>query len=912
MEFIPSKLVLNVAFLLMLIDQIFTQDAVVSYTVREEQRADTFIGSVALDSQLFENISNDKLKQLNFQILKEGNKDANYFRVEEETGILWTANAIDREEFPECFLDCSVQFNVGVFDLDLMDYTYVIKIVIEIEDYNDHTPEFIDIKNPLTVSESKDVGSLITSGLATDLDQGANNSVKFYTIFPENENFEIKTVYSENNGYEFELYLKSKLDREKESWYQLLILAKDGGIPQKTGTLILNITVSDANDNDPIFDKPVYETSVFENVKLHTTVLTLHASDKDLDANGKISYKFSNRVSDKILGIFNVNESTGDLTTVGNIDFETDKEFSFGIVAFDHGSPSKSSSASVKIVVFDVNDNSPTINLNIPPGGTVISEQAEVGSFIMHLEIVDIDSGANGQVACNLSDSHFRIEAVQGIENNYKIVLNEKLDHETKASHNVSVLCQDSADTPKQSVTYFMVHVEDSNDNVPQFAQNVYSVTLDENNDVGISITEVSATDEDSGNLGQIEYSLHTDARGLFEINSFTGVIIANVSLDREREGDQVIFRVIAKDKGDPPQSATGTVVVNIKDLNDNAPVFVPDPVVFYVEEEQPSGTSVGNITVTDPDHGMNGTFYFKFPTDPEILEFFSFSNSGHITTAKALDREMKPLHKFTVEAIDMGGKTSSASVLIYVTDINDNYPEIIYPTEYDDTVGVGNLLQPAVEVLKIEARDFDSDKNAELYYYIDYDNASYAFMLEFNTGKLYLNRSLHEKDIGTVYHFYIRVKDGGTPSLASWTELNIRVMESYSSYASNTESPQQNLWIVIAIVIVTAVLSVTMIIVIVKICWCSRRKSDTGSTTEIVMETCDLDPRYVDSLSGVSTSSKDSNSNLKIKDGLQLQNSFEKGYYGNVNEVDCIKAPLENSPYIEQMKTVSYITYIR
>lgn len=905
----PSKTCVPVTLLtLLLIGQISTQDATVTYQVREELRPDTYIGSVALDSELFTDISNEKFKLLHFQILKEGNKDVDYFKIEKETSFLWTRSVIDREKFTECFETCLIEFNVAVFDLEEADFTFVIKVEITLQDYNDNAPEFINIENPVLISELKSVGSIIVSGAAVDLDKGKDNSVKSYSFLQSSDVFDLRTVQTGQNTPEFELYLKAELDRETVTSYSLVILAKDGGEPQQTGTLTLEILVIDDNDNIPVFDTPEYSTSVEENFALNRTVLQLHASDIDSGENGHISYKFSNTVADKILNIFNIKETTGELVTVGYIDFEKDKEFSFVVVVFDHGNPPKSSSASIYINVIDVNDNSPIINLNQPPGGTVISELAEIGSFITHLEIIDLDSDENGQIECNISDNHFGIESVPGIENNYKIVLSTMLDHDTMANHNVTIFCHDLGDPPRQTYANFIVHVEDVNDNIPVFTENVYAVTVDENNRLDASVLTVSAIDHDSGNYGQVSYSLHADSDGLFKIDSFTGVIRANVSLDRETHGDQVIFRVLAIDKSDEPQTSTGTCVVNINDLNDNAPTIDSDSLKLYVYENQQSGAQVGNITARDPDNGVNGTFVYQFPDDPDVLEYFSFNETGLITTNKILDREVLPVHTFMVEAIDLGGKTGSARIRIYVRDLNDNSPEIIYPNEYDDTISIPSSFPVSSEVLRIEARDYDTGDNARLYYFIDSDNASYAFVLNVITGSVFLNRSLHEKDIGQIFQFHMRVKDGGIPALTATTKLNIHITEAVMGYLSEDRSSQRNLWIVVAIVIVTTVLSAIILIIIIKMCWCGQGKNENGSTAEIISESNDLDPRYSDSFSAISSSSKDSNSNMKSKDEVyQIKDGYQGGYYSNMDEKDYSKSSLDcHSAYIEQLKVVS------
>ncbi|XP_045205261.2 protocadherin beta-14-like [Mercenaria mercenaria] len=886
-----------------LIGQVFTQDATVFYKIREELDVDSYIGSIGLDSNLFTNTSTDTYNDLEYRISSEMSKGATYFKID-TNGLLFIDKIIDREKFDDCDLECFLEFNVVVYELS--EPTTLIQVQIEIEDLNDNAPEFLPIKSPVRVLESLDVGSVIVTGAAIDLDQGKDNYVKTYVLLPDTDIFNLTVT----DNMDFEIRLTKPLDREMEPFYQVVVLAKDGGDKPLTGTVTLDIEVTDDNDNAPIFSEQLYNISVQENTAANTVILELSAVDKDENDFGKVSYKFSNRVSKKISELFQVNATSGKISTIGTIDFETDEEFNFQVVAYDHGINSKSSTASVIIKVIDINDNSPTINLNLPPGGDVLSEYAEIGTFVAHVEIMDQDSGKNGKVFCNVLDNFFRLETMH-IANNYKIILNKTLDHDTKAYHNVTILCQDLGNLPRQTFSSFIIHVEDMNDNAPLFTASVYAVSVVENNNKDASIVRISATDKDSGLNGQIYYSLHAESQGLFVVNSFTGLITANVSLDRETHGEESIFRVFAIDKGKPAQTSTGTVVVNILDLNDNDPIFRNDPFKMNILESQNIGSAVGNVSARDPDAGLNGTFYLKFPEDQNVLEFFDFHESGMITTKKILDRESIAFHEFYVHAIDMGGRTSSALVIVYVTDDNDNVPEIIYPNEYDNTISIPFSLQENSEVIQIVARDYDSDENAKLYYFIDENNASYTFNIDSQSGKMFLNKTLHEKDIGHTLRFNIRVKDGGNPSLESSVEFFIKIKEGPNNETLNA-GMSLNLWIVVGIVIFTAIVSVLMIIVIVKICLCNRLKATSGSTSDIIMESKEVDPRLIDSSSSASTSSKDSNGNEKIKDdSLQIQDGYQKGYFNSLDETGYLSnsslASVDNQLYIEQVKQFGY-----
>ncbi|XP_060575033.1 protocadherin beta-15-like [Ruditapes philippinarum] len=882
---------------LLLIGQVFTQDAIVFYSVREELPVDTYIGSIGLDSKLFSNITTDRYNDLQYRISTEISNTATYFKID-TNGLLFIRNKIDRENIEFCDDDCFLEFNVIVYEL--VEPTYLIKVQIEVQDRNDNAPEFLPIASPVQVLESLSVGSVIITGAAIDLDQGKDNSVQTYRLKPDYGIFNLTVM----DNMDFQIRLTKSLDRETEPFYQIVVFAMDGGDQPLTGTVTIDIEVTDDNDNAPIFSEQLYNISVYENVAVDSVILKLSANDMDEYDNGKVSYKFSNRISNKISELLRVNSTSGEIYTIGVLDFETDKELNLQVVAYDHGIISKSSTASVIIKIMDINDNAPIINLNGIQ--EVLSESSSIGQFVAHVEIKDLDSGMNGKVFCNVFDNFFKLETM-GSENYYKIVLNRTLDHDSKAYHNVTILCQDLGDLPKQTFASFFVQVRDINDNAPVFTASVYAISVVENNNKGASIISILAIDKDSSLNGQVYYSLHVESQGLFVVDSTTGLISANVSLDRETHGEESIFRVFATDRGEPAHTATGTVVVNILDLNDNDPKFSSDPFYLDILENQRVGSVVGNVSASDPDAALNGTFYFKFPEEPNIQEYFEFHDSGVIKTKKMLDRESIMIHEFYVHAVDMGGRTSSALVFVNVKDVNDNVPEIIYPNEYDNTISIPFTLKENSEVIEIDARDYDSGVNSKLYYFIDENNASYAFNIDSKSGKMFLNKSLHQKDVGQTLRFKIRVKDGGAPPLESSIDLYIQVIDGPLAASVNF-----NLWIVIGIIIFTAVVSVIMIIIIVKICWCNRLKSSTGSTSDIIMESNEVDPRLIDSSSSASTSSKDSNGNEKIKDeSLHIQDGYQKGYYNNLDETGYFTNSslnsIDNQMYIEQVKQFGY-----
>ena len=891
-------------FLQVLMGYISAQDATVTFTLDEQLPPKTFIGSVALESHLFADISNERFQQLQFQILTNtGNRYAQLFTVERNTSILWTKVELDRESFEECGLECLLDINVAVYDLENIENPQLIQVLIHLIDTNDNKPTFQTKNLTLDIDEATPPGSEILVSAAEDLDKGKHNSIQTYRLSPVTETFHIETV--DNSGYkEFIITLNSSLDRETVSHHEFTVLAIDGGSQMLTGTLTVYIHVLDTNDNFPEFVQSSYSSTIEENAAVNSTVALVYAEDLDSGENGRITYSFKDRDADKVRKLFHINDTTGEVTVAGVIDYEQNQEINFTVQAFDHGTSPKSADVELHVKILDQNDNYPEININYPPGGFLLPESSDVDTFVAHMSVKDLDSGEFGSVSCQVLDEHFTLKSV-GIKDNYKIVVFKLLDHESHSSHIVNVTCMDGGVPPKQNSTKFVVHVGDENDNKPIFTQKIYKASIEENNKVGAFILGVAVTDMDSGRNGQVRYTLHQEVAHLFIMDAFTGIITANESLDRETHGPELYFRVLATDQGDPALTTTGTIALTILDQNDNDPIFESDPIKFYISENLPKGAPVGNISVSDPDNGDNGTVVLSFPKDRDVLDNFSFESLGDslvtVVQEKPLDRDFKAFHEFTVRAQDLGGRTSSVAVIVYLTDENDNKPEIVYPREGDNQRFVPCSQEKDSIVFSVDARDVDFGNNSELLYYIDQDNSTFSFYIDHQTGEVYLNNSLKKEHVGSIYNLLIRVTDGGSPPLSSWSTMSLHIVD--CDLEPVTAVGQLHLWIVLAVVIVTVILSVLMLIGIVKVCFFNRNKYGSESSG-IIIESGKVDPKLIDSSSSSSSSKGSCDMEKSLGSSLKCQVD-ENGSLHNTT-LSSLDRQIDEQLYLHGVRDVS------
>ncbi|XP_036352959.2 protocadherin alpha-10 [Ochotona princeps] len=643
------------------------------YSVPEEAKHGTFVGRIAQDLGL----QLAELVPRLFRVASRGGADL--LEVNLQNGILFVNSRLDREELCGRSAECSVHLEVLV-ERPLQ----VFHVEVEVRDINDNAPVFPATRKNLYISETRVLDSHFPLDGASDADIGANALIT-YRLIP-NEYFSLDVPSNEVPVKPLELTLKKSLDREVASELLLVLRATDGGKPELTGSVEIRVTVLDANDNAPVFDKAVYHVKLLENASNGTLVTRLNASDLDEGSNSRILYFFTADVSPDLEDTFRLDSASGEIHVNGKIDFEETPLWQIQIEAADQGNPPLFGHCTVWVEILDINDNAPELVVNIL--SLQVPEDAELGTVIALISVSDRDSGPNGQVTCSL-EPHVPFKLLSTYKNHYSLVLDSALDRESVSGYDVVVRARDAGSPPRWASASVRVEVADVNDNAPQFAQAEYTVFVKENNAPGCHIFTVSAQDADAQENARVWYSLVERRVGGRALSSYVSVhgesgrVYALQPLDHE-ELEVLRVEVSARDAGAPSLGSNVTLQVFVLDENDNAPWLLargaggPLGAAVAASELVPRSAGAGHVVTkvraVDLDAGYNAWLWFELQAASAggaRCPFRVGLYTGEISTTRALDELDAARQQLVVLVRDHGepALTATATVLVSLVD---------------------------------------------------------------------------------------------------------------------------------------------------------------------------------------------------------------------------------------------------
>ncbi|KAF3825285.1 hypothetical protein GH733_005919 [Mirounga leonina] len=640
------------------------------YRLAEEGPADVRIGNVASDLGIVTGSG-----EVTFS-LESGSE---YLKIDNLTGELSTSERrIDREKLPQCQMifdenECFLDFEVSVIGpsqswVDLFEGRVIVL------DINDNTPTFPSPVLTLTVEENRPVGTLYLLPTATDRDFGRNGI----------ERYELLQEPGGGGG------------------------GGGGGEGRRAGPAD-SAPYPGGGGNGGSRRRP-----------------DAPEGGGGTNAGGR-SGVFELQVADTPDG-----EKQPQLIVKGALDREQRDSYELTLRVRDGGDPPRSSQAILRVLITDVNDNSPRFEKSVYEAD--LAENSAPGTPILQLRAADLDVGVNGQIEYVFGAATESVRRLLRLdETSGWLSVLHRIDREEVNQLRFTVMARDRGQPPKTDKATVVLNIKDENDNVPSIEirkigriplkDGVANVAEDVLVDTPIALVQVSDRDQGENGVvtctvvGDVPFQLKPASDTEGDQNKKKYFLHTSAPLDYEttREFNVVI---VAVDSGSPSLSSNNSLVVKVGDTNDNPPVFGQSVVEVYFPENNIPGERVATVLATDADSGKNAEIAYSL--DSSVMGIFAIDpDSGDILVNTVLDREQTDRYEFKVNAKDKGIPVlqGSTTVIVQVADKNDNDPKFMQDVF---TFYVKENLQPNSPVGMVTVMDADKGRNAEMSLYIE------------------------------------------------------------------------------------------------------------------------------------------------------------------------------------------------
>uniref|UniRef100_G1LW15 Protocadherin beta 14 n=1 Tax=Ailuropoda melanoleuca TaxID=9646 RepID=G1LW15_AILME len=678
-----------------------------------------------------------------------------------------------------------------------------------------------------SVAEETEVGSFV-GNLARDLGLGVE----------ELSSREARVVSDDNEKHlqldllTGDLLLNEKLDREELCGStEPCVLHFQMVLENPLQFFRAELHVKDINDHSPMFlDKQIL-IKISESTSIGTTFLLESAQDLDVGTNSLQNYTISPNSHFYI----KIRDSSDgklypELVLDRALDHEEEPELT--LTALDGGSPPRSGTTLVHILVLDINDNAPEFER--PVYEVQVPENSPVDSLVVRVSATDLDAGIYGELSYSFSHvstdirKTFEIHSVSG-----EIHLKALLDFELIQSYTINIQAIDGGSLSGKSA--ILVQVVDVNDNAPEIVMTSLTSPIPENSSPEMVVAIFSVRDQDAGDNGRMVCSIQDDLPFLLKPtfkNFYT--LVTEVPLDRERQAEYNIT-ITVTDLGTPRLKTQLNLTVTVSDVNDNAPNNSP-------------ALHIGSVSATDRDAGANAQVTYSLllpPHDPHLplASLVSINaDNGQLFALRALDYEALQAFEFGVRAADRGSPalSSQALVRVLVVDDNDNAPFVLYPLQ-NGSAPCTELVPRAAEagylVTKVVAVDGDSGQNAWLSYQLLKATEPGLFGVWAHNGEVRTARLLSERD-AVKHRLLVLVKDNGEPPLSASVTLHVLLVDGFSQpylplpdvAAAEARADPLTVYLVIALASVSSLFLVSVLVfVAVRLCRRSRAASGGG-----------------------------------------------------------------------------------
>ncbi|XP_059775508.1 protocadherin beta-18-like [Balaenoptera ricei] len=670
------------------------------------------------------------------------------------------------------------------------------------------------------------------------------------------------------------------------------------------------LRVKDINDHTPTFlDKHIL-LKISESTTPGTSFQMDSAQDLDVGKNAVQNYTLSPnphfhlKLQDSEEG-----RKYPELLLDQPLDREKEPELRLTLTALDGGSPPRSATALVRVLVSDINDNAPEFERSVYE--VLVPENSPLDSLVVKVSATDLDAGLNGELSYSFSHvsrdirKTFEIHPISG-----EVRLKALLDFELIKSYTINIQAIDGGSLSGKSA--ILVSVVDVNDNPPEIVITSLTSPIPENSSPEMVVAVFSLRDQDSGDNGRMVCSIQDNLPFLLKPtfkNFYT--LVTESPLDREKRAEYNIT-ITVTDMGTPRLKTEHNITVLVSDVNDNAPAFTQTSYTLSVLENNSPALHIGTVRATDRDAGANAqvTYSLLPPLDPHVpLASLVAINpdNGHLFALRSLDYEALRAFEFRVGAADRGSPalSSQALVRVLVADDNDNAPFVLYPLQ-NASAPCTELVPRAAEagylVTKVVAVDGDSGQNAWLSYQLLKATEPGLFGVWAHNGEVRTARLLSERDAAK-HRLVVLVKDNGEPPLSASVTLHVLLVDGFSQpylpapeaeAADAAPAAPLTVYLVVALVSVSSLfLFSVLVFVAVRLC----RRGGAASVGRCSVPEGPFPGHLVD-VSGTGTLSQSYQYEVCLKGGsgtseFKFLKSVASNHQESVNDVE------ENSNFI-------------
>ena len=632
-------------------------------------------------------------------------------------------------------------------------------LTVSVDNVNEHFPRF-DRSMPLEVyvDEGQEAGTLVATIRAYDLD----NDELSYSITEQ-----IPQAHFRWDAQRGAIVTTRELDYEDGFRYYMLTLSvtEVGVVPVNAVSIVVAVFVHNVNDHSPAFESSPSSVVILESESVGTTVLTVSATDRDNVTNSAVLYSIA---SGNDGGVFSIDSKSGRISVASDLDYDSQVSYVLGVTAADTG-PEPRTSEPLQITISLINENDERPIFSQPEYAFSLSENSEAG-VIGVLNATDRDVGSFGTVRYTVtagSNDYITVDEMTGVVSSVA-----PIDREALASNVIAftVTASDLGQPSQSAVVPVTVTIVDVNDNTPLFSRNEFLVSLSNDLEVDTTFERVEVRDLDEGSNAEFSLEIVSIPTAISVEVTPAGDLVLKQALPQNY---QPVYELTlrAVDSQDDSRTSQAVVKLIVESETDHHPWFDEQTYDIDVSENLGLGDSIFDFTqhVTDQDSGS-----LSYAIEPEAGQFLLDLENGRIVLREELDFESTETYQLSLFATDDTSRTATATLIVHITDYNDERPLFINPPS---TITLSLVDTRDIELFTVRAEDSDTgiEDNSRVGYSIIDNTDDTFFAIDDVTGVVTNTAPLVRE---MTYSFVIRAFDYGTPLMSSNITVIVTVQD--------------------------------------------------------------------------------------------------------------------------------------